>query len=64
MKKKHKRYIVFIYDDYYVNGGVWDAAVSFDTLPECYQLIKDEGSDNNEIYDRVEGFRMEQYKAI
>jgi len=58
MNKPHKRYLVFTYPQYYPAGGLWDMDVSFDTVEECKEFIKDEGSDNNEIYDRVKGIEI------
>ena len=58
MSKTHKRYLVFTYPDYYPAGGLSDLAGSFDTVEECKELIRDEGSSYNEIYDRIEGIEI------
>ena len=58
MSKTHKRYLVFMYTGYCTGGGLGDIAGSFDTVEECKELIKNEGSDHNEIYDRIEGIEI------
>ena len=49
---KYKKYIVFQHDWHYPAGGLGDITGSFDTLPECYEHIKANPRDDNEIVDR------------
>jgi hypothetical protein len=62
---KHKRYLVFTYPVYYPFGGLSDLVGSFDTVEECKELIRAEGSTYNEIYneiyDRIEGIKIAIY---
>ena len=50
-----KRYLVFAMDTYYPSGGMGDMIGSTDTLEEALEVVRGNGRDWHEIYDRVEG---------
>ena len=74
MKEQDKRFLLFLYDNYYPEGGLDDLRGSYDNLDELYndlkkeysrlygryfKKFKDEEYDNGSIYDRIEGMEIE-----
>jgi hypothetical protein len=49
---KHKKYILFQYDQYYPSGGLGDIRGSFDTLEEAKEYAVKHRHDYNDVVDR------------
>lgn len=59
MEEKHKRYLVFSYNDYYPSGGLSDMRQSFDSIPEAIDFLKKDEYKNKELYDRINGVKID-----
>jgi len=57
--EKHKRYLVFGFDFYYPQGGIWDVLATYDTLEECKRLTRKKICENYQVYDRIEGVEVD-----
>lgn len=66
MSEPHKRYLVFMYDRYYPDGGLSEVKTSFEKLDEAREYAQkkehDDGDgfgvgiyDYSQIYDRTDG---------
>jgi hypothetical protein len=61
--EKHKRFLVFKYDNFYPCGGTNDLQGSFDSLSEATDFANGHEPyrfDYFEIYDRIEGVTIEK----
>lgn len=54
--KKDKRFLLFVFDDYYPSGAMEDLENSYDTLEEAKIGMVSTSGDYKYIYDRVEGY--------
>lgn len=59
MDKPDKRYIVFGYDQYESQGGFCDKLESFHILNHALFYVKYDSFTIHEIYDRIEGVKIE-----
>lgn len=58
-----KQYAVFAYDGYYASGGMNDFLVSFDTIEEAEDWIKNQKIEQGESqYDYYDIEDMDSYK--
>ena len=56
MSEPHKRYLVFVYDEFEAWGGVQDVKGTFDTMKEVAEYIPQVMVyDTITIYDRIKG---------
>ena len=55
MEREVKKYLVFMFDDYYPGGGWNDFVNSFDSIEEGKKVIWDEKQDNSQIVDSHTG---------
>lgn len=55
---KHKRYLVFVYGYENTKGGLQDLVGTYDDVQEAFKKGKYAGGEEVEIYDRIEGCRI------
>jgi hypothetical protein len=62
----HKRFLLFIYSDYYPEGGIDDLEGTFDKAIEAVEAIGKitRHFDNAVIYDRVEGLSFSEREYL
>jgi len=55
---QYKRYMVFIWDQYYPSGGLNQVHASFDDLNEAIEYAAKTEYDYSTIFDRIEGIEI------
>jgi hypothetical protein len=62
----HKRFLLFVYSDYYPQGGMDDLEGNFDKAIEAVEAIGKitRNFDNAVIYDRVEGLSFTEREYL